>query len=182
MPSVASAASSGATAGIGLGQGIGEVAEDVRRVVELDELLGTGQGPPRAVGLLGDDLRAELAGRGQHEPLVVVVDDDEVTDQPGRAGRRDLELVEQSGFAALAALLVLEREVVQPSGGRLVVLERGRLALAGRPRVGGGRVGILAEADAVSSGEMPAASIRSPAAVGSSAKPAASRAASAKAP
>ena len=91
-----------------------------------------------------------------------------------------LELLEQARLAPLAALLVLEREVVQPAGGGLVVVGVERLVLAGGPRVGGGGVRVLAERD-VSSGEMPAASIRSSSAVGSACRPAASRAASANA-
>ena len=67
-------------------------------------------------------------------------------EQARSAGRRGLELVEQSRFAALAALLVLEGEVVQPPGGRLVVVELGHRRLAGRPRVRGGGVRVLAEA------------------------------------
>src|SRR5689334_2908491 len=34
---------------------VGEVAEDVRRVVELDQLVGRGELAPGAVGALGDD-------------------------------------------------------------------------------------------------------------------------------
>ena len=44
----------------GLGERVGQVAEDVGRVVELDELLGARQRPPLAVGVLGDDLGPEL--------------------------------------------------------------------------------------------------------------------------
>ena len=63
------------------------------------------------------------------------------------AGGRALEVVEQAGLAALAALLVLEREVVQAASGRLVVVELEARRLAGRPGVGRGGVRILAERD-----------------------------------
>ena len=50
---------------------------------------------------------------GQDQPLVVVVDDDQVADDAASGRRGDLELGEQAGLVALAALLVLEREVVR---------------------------------------------------------------------
>ena len=62
---VRAAASSGATDGIRLGERLGEVAEDVGRVVELDQLVGAVERPPLALGVLGDDLGPERAGRGQ---------------------------------------------------------------------------------------------------------------------
>ena len=69
----------------------------------------------------------------------------------------------------LAALLVLEREVVQPAGRRLlvVVLERGRLA--GGPRVGRCGVRVLAEHDRFLGGD-PGCLEDSPSAVGSGAQ------------
>ena len=62
-----------------LGERVGEVAEDIGRVVELDQLVGAAERPPLVVGVLGDDLGSEPAGR-QRQPLVVVVDDDHVAD------------------------------------------------------------------------------------------------------
>ena len=56
-----------------------------------------------------------------------------------------LELVEQARFAALAAFLVFERQVVQPARGRLVVILGERDRLARRPRVGGCGVRILGQ-------------------------------------
>ena len=49
-------------------------------------------------------------------------------------------------FAALTALLELEGEVVQPSGGRLVVIGGVALRLARGPRIGGGGIGVFAKA------------------------------------
>ena len=66
--------------------------------------------------------------------------------------------------------------------GGLVVVGGRDLGLAARPLVGGPAYGVPSPSATVSSGAMPAASIRSSAAVGSSAQPAAcSRAASANA-
>ena len=47
----------------GLGERVGEVAEHVGRVVELDDVVATGELAPLAVGVLGEDLGAEPAGR-----------------------------------------------------------------------------------------------------------------------
>ena len=64
----------------GLGERVGEVAEDVGRVVELDEVVGAGELAPLALAVLGQDLGAEAAGGPEHEPLVVVVHDDQVAE------------------------------------------------------------------------------------------------------
>ena len=128
-----------------LGERVGQVAEDVGRVVELDQLVGAAERPPLVLGVLGDDLGLEAVGR-QRQPLVVVVDDDQVADDRDQAGRGALELLEQARLAALAALLVLERQVVQPARGRLVVVLGQRDRLAGGPRIGGGGVRVLATA------------------------------------
>ena len=81
--------------------------------------------------------------------------------------RRVLELLEQAGLAALAALLELEGEVVQPLGRELVVVDVGRLRLGGGPVVGRGRVRVGPPIETASSMPIPAASSRSPSAVGS---------------
>ena len=79
----------------GLGERVGQVAEDVGRVVELDEVVGAVERPPLAVVVLGDDL-----GRGtpvaERQPLVVVVDDERSPTTPRQAGRGILELLEQA--------------------------------------------------------------------------------------
>ena len=59
--SAASPLSSGADRREGLGERVGQVAEDVGRVVELDELVGAREHPPLPAGILGDDLGAERA-------------------------------------------------------------------------------------------------------------------------
>ena len=166
---------------VGLGQRVGQVAEDVGRVVELDELVGAVERPPLALGILGDDLGVERARAGQDQPLVVVVDDDQLADDAAQAGRGALELGQDARLVALAPLLVLEREVVQAVRGGLVVVRIERQRLAGRPRVGGGGVRVLADVATVSSIEMPAAARTSCSPVGSAANPAASRDASANA-
>src|SRR5207247_10461518 len=91
------------------------------RVVVLDELLGRGERPPLVL-LLGKDLGPELARRGQGQPLVLVVVDDDVADLADEVLRRILELLQEPGLAPLAALLDLESEVVQALGRSLVVI------------------------------------------------------------
>ena len=56
-----------------------------------------------------------------------------------------LELLEDARLVALAALLELERQVVQAMRGRFVVVGIERQRLAGGPRVGGGGVRVLAD-------------------------------------
>src|SRR4029453_5990641 len=90
--------------------------------------------------LLGQDLRRELAGGRERQPLVLVVVDDKVADPGGQQRRRLLELLEQPRFAALAPLLVLERQVIEPLRGELVVVGVERSRLGGGPVIGGGRV------------------------------------------
>ena len=158
----ASSASSGRHRRERLGQRVGQVAEDVGRVVELDELLGAGQGPPLPVGLLGHDLGAELAGRGQHQPLVVVVDDDQVTEQR-RTRRRPRPRTRRAVALRCAGCAPGTRARGRTAVGRPPRRPRAPTSrrLAGRPRVGGGGVRDPRRATIVSSGEMPAASIRS---------------------
>ena len=78
------------------------------------------------------------------QPLVVVVDDDQLADDAAQAGRGRLELLEEARLAALAPLLELEREVVQAMRGGFVVVRIERHGLAGGPRVGRGGVRVLA--------------------------------------
>ena len=85
-----------------LGERVGEVAEHVGRVVELDELLGAGERPPLAVGVLGDDLGAEVPLGSSDQPLVVVVDDDQVADLP-RQPSAAVRTAREARLAALAA-------------------------------------------------------------------------------
>jgi hypothetical protein len=65
----------------GFGKGVGQVAEDVGRVVELDDgVRAVELAPGAGLGLvLGDDFGRERAGGLEGEALVVVVDDDEIT-------------------------------------------------------------------------------------------------------
>ena len=116
------------------------------------------------------------------EPLVVVVDDDQVADRPLRPAGRRLELLDQARLAALAALLVLEREVVQPARRGLVVVRVERRSAGPRPTSRRRRrTGPRPSGRRSPRARCPAASSRSPSAVGSAARPAASRAASANA-
>ena len=121
---------------IRLGEGIGQIAEDVGRVVELDELIGACEAPPLPLGLLGNDLGPEFAGRTEYEALVVVVDDHHLPEKVRCRCGRLLEVVEQSRLRALTAFLVLERKVVEASRCRLVIGELDLGGLAGSPRVG----------------------------------------------
>ena len=115
-----------------LGQRVGEVAEDIGRVVELDQLVGAAERPPLVVGVLGDDLGAEPAGR-QRQPLVVVVDDDHVADDRDQGARRRSR-TRRAGCASLRWLRswYSSDEVVQPARRRLVVV-LGQRRSAGRP-------------------------------------------------
>ena len=85
---------------------------------------------------------------------------------------RGLELLEQAGLAALAALLVVEREVVQAAGA--LPRRRRHRAFAGWPAAhesAAAAYGSSPTGADVSSGAMPAASSRSSPAVGSAAMP-----------
>jgi hypothetical protein len=136
-----------------------------------------------AVAVLGEDLGTEAAGRAEDQALVLVVDDDEVAEQARELDARPLELLEQAGLGLLAALLEVEREVVQRERRGLLVVGLEQRPAGGRPGVGGGGIArsTSPETANVSSGEMPAVPSSSSVAVGSSPPPAASRAASAKA-
>ena len=144
--------SSGATAGNASASVLGQVAEDIGRVVELDQLVGAAESPPLVLGVLGDHLGAEAVGR-QRQSFVVVVHDDQVADDRDKASRGALELVEQACLAALAAFLVFERQVVEASGGRLVVVLGQRDRLASCPRIGCGGVRILGQRHAFVRGD-----------------------------
>ena len=130
-------------AGEGLRERVSEVTEDVGRVVELDQLVRGRQLAPRAVAVLGEDLRAELAGGAEDEPLVVVVDDDQVAQLVHQPRGRLLELVEQAGLAGLAPLLEVEREVVQRERRALLVVRVEHRRLPGGPRVGRAGVAVV---------------------------------------
>ena len=84
----------------------------------------------------GQDLGAELAVRAEHQPLVVVVHDDQVAEAIHDLGRRVLELVQEPGLVLLAPLLEVEREVVHRERGTLVVVRLEQRGLPGGPRVG----------------------------------------------
>ena len=79
-----------------LGERVGQVAEDVRRVVELDDLLGAHEVPPLAVRVVRDDLGAEARPGLEEQPLVVVVDDDQVAELVADA-HRDVGEVARGG-------------------------------------------------------------------------------------
>ena len=82
---------------IGLGDRLGEVAEDVGRVVELDDVLGLLELPPACPGSSsGHDLAVEVAIRLEGQPLVVIVDDGQVADEAGEALCGDLEVCQQA--------------------------------------------------------------------------------------
>jgi hypothetical protein len=130
---------------VGLGERVGEVAEDVGRVVVLDELVGRVERPPLVL-LLGEDLGAELArrvsvSRSSSSSLMIR--------SPIRRirPRRLLELLEQARLAALAALLELEREVVEALRPRARRRRRRAAPAGGGPVVGRGRVRVGARAD-----------------------------------
>ena len=76
-----------------------------------------------------------MAGAPQGEPLVIVVDHDQVAQLLGQTARRLLELLDQVRLGQLAPLLEREREVVELVRGRRLVV--GVERLAGRPVVGG---------------------------------------------
>jgi len=116
-----------------------DVTEDVRRIVELHELLGRRELAPLALVALRLDLRADLAGAGQGEALVVVVDDDQVAQLLGEAPGRVLELLDQACLGQLAPLLERECKVVELVGSRGLVV--GIQRLAGRPVVGSSGIG-----------------------------------------
>src|SRR3954468_2479166 len=71
---------------------VGEVAEDVGRVVVLDELVGVLETAPLPFGVLGLDLGPEVAVRCEQEPLVLVVDDDQVAEPHRQTSCGVLEL------------------------------------------------------------------------------------------
>ena len=127
-----------------LGERVGQVAEDVGRVVELDDLVGVDEVPPLAVGVVGDDLAAEAAARTEDEPLVVVVDDDHVAELLGQPGRATS--AKSSSRRASARWLrswndrarSYSRWAAASSSGGL-----GQPALAGGPLVGRRRVGAV---------------------------------------
>ena len=120
-----------------------------REPTATDDLMDTAMVGPDESFTVGADPYAAAADEwaaGQPEPLEAD-DDDEVADHRGGATRRRLEVGEQTALTALAPLLVLEREVVQAPGSRLVVIDLDVFRLPGGPRVGRGGIRILADTD-----------------------------------
>ena len=94
-----------------------------------------------ALAVLGQDLGAErpvAPSTSRSSSSSTMIRSPRLAHQP--RGRL-LELVEQAGLALLAALLEVEREVVQRERGALLVVRVEHRGLAGGPRVGGARVG-----------------------------------------
>ena len=102
---------------------------------------------------------SERAGRGQDQPLVVVVDDDQVADDAGqrRPRRPRTRSRRRASLRWLRSWYSSARSYSRLRGG-LVVVRVERVGLAGRPRVGGARRTGPRRRATVSSGEMPAAS------------------------
>ena len=133
------------------------------------------------VGVLGDDLGPELAGRRERQPLVVVVDDDQVADAARSAGRRRPRTA-RAGAPRCAGCAPGTRARGRTAGAR-PTRRRPRSATAGWPAAHESAAAAYGSSpsETLSSGEIPATSSRSPSAVGSAGSPAASRAASANA-
>ena len=98
--------------GIEIREAVGQVAEDVGRVVELHQVVRCLEAAPLAVGVLRHDLAAEDAVPVQAQALVVIVDDDRVADPVGVRPDRVLELLEQGRLGLLAPFLEGQGEVV----------------------------------------------------------------------
>ena len=126
-----------------LGERVGEVAEDVGRVVELDQLVGRRRARATRRSLSsGQDLGPEAAGRAEHEPLVVVVHDDQVAEAVRSAARTP----PRTGRAGCASLCWLRSwkssaRLYSASAAPSSSSASSTARLAGGPGVGGARVG-----------------------------------------
>ena len=137
---------------------------------------------------LGNDLGLEAAVALEPESLVLVVEDHQVAEHRREILSQRLELLDQPRLGVLAALLEGQRQVVHPS--RCILGVRRRDLRPVCPRAHSSAAAAYPSSaiaspptptPTVSSGAIPAASIRSSVAVGSSGRPACSRAASANA-
>src|SRR6476469_1746799 len=126
---------------IGVGDRLREVAEDIGRVVVAHDLVRARDVLPGRGALRNDP--AAKAARTERQVLVVVVDDHERTDHAEQARRRVLEALDQAAFGSLAAILEIERELVQRERGGFLVVRLGDLRLPGGPLVGGAGIGIV---------------------------------------
>ena len=166
---------------VGLGDRLGEVAEDVRRVVVRGRsrpgLVMSGQPPSPS----GHDAPAEPTD-AERQLLVLVVDDRQRPDVAEQARRRVLELLDEPGLGRAGcgpgsrAPARTARRAAPPSSRDL-----GDLRLAGGPLVGGGGVGIGAGASGHHPGLRPRASSASSAVRRPPPTPASPASASAKA-